>query len=102
MNDIEQIAKIKQELEKVKKDMPDMMMLYEMIQSCGFSVDDIIRAVALAGNVKKMTKWGKVSILLQDGDIVSVLQEQQFITSRELERTFEMNRKKALKQTETT
>lgn len=77
---------LRKELEAVKAELPDMMMLYETIVSNGFDVDDIIRAVVLAANVKKLSQWGKVTILLKGGNIVAVEQQQQFITTKELER----------------
>lgn len=81
-----ELLALKKELEAVKAELPDMMMLYETIVGNGFNVDDIIRAVVLVANVKKMSQWGKVTILLKEGNIVAVEQQQQFITTKELER----------------
>lgn len=80
------IKTLKTELEAVKKDLPEMMMLYEMMQSNDIPFQDVFRALALIVNVKKVSQWGKITILLKEGQIVAVQQEQQFVTSRELER----------------
>ena len=85
-NPADGISILKKELEAVKRDLPDMMMLYETMQSNDIPFQDIFRALALIVNVKKLSQWGKVTILLKEGQIVAVHQEQQFITSRELER----------------
>lgn len=75
--------KMKQMLEKV---MPDVLYIHQIMEENNIPAEDIVKALYLIANVKKMTQWGKVTILIKDREIVSVTQEQQFITSRELER----------------
>lgn len=84
--DTEAIQILRKELEAVREELPDMMALYELMRSNDIPFQDVYRALALVANVKKMAQWGKITFLLKKGEIVAVLQEQQFITTRELER----------------
>lgn len=45
---------------------------------------DILRALYLIENVKKISRYGKVGFTIKDGEIVSVWQEQQMISEKEL------------------
>jgi hypothetical protein len=65
---------------------PELLIIKELIDSNGIDYQDVMRALVLIANVKKLAQWGKITFLLKDGEIVSIQQEQQFITTRELER----------------
>jgi len=70
----------------LKSALPDLFMIKEIVDSNDIPIQEVMRMLYLISNIKKMTQWGKVVILIKDGEIVAVQQEQQFITSRELER----------------
>lgn len=67
--------KMRELLENV---MPDTLMIKDIMDANGIQPQEIMRALYLLSNVKNISGWGKVTILMQDGKIVSVQQEQQF------------------------
>jgi len=70
----------------LKEALPDLYFIKELVEQNDIPYQDVMRALVLVANVKKLSQWGKITFLLKDGEIVSVSQEQQFITTRELER----------------
>jgi len=71
-------------LELLKAAMPELLILKEMIEANDIPIQDVMRALYLLSNVKKVAQWGKVIITIKNGEIVAVSQEQQFISEREL------------------
>jgi hypothetical protein len=65
---------------------PNLWMLKEAMDDVGILDVDLLRALYLVGNVKKVSKWGKVTISVKDGEIVSVTGENNFISQGELKR----------------
>jgi hypothetical protein len=57
-----------------------------MIDQNNISIQEVMRAIYLIANVKKICEWGKVGFTIKRGEIISVWQEQQFIADEELRR----------------
>jgi hypothetical protein len=57
---------------------PDLLAIKDIMDETQTSMDVLIKAVYLMRNVSRFTGWGKVSILIQNGQAVRVEQEQGF------------------------
>lgn len=62
--------------------LPEIKLVKDLIEQNDIPIQEIIRALVLLVNIKKVCQWGKVSILVKNNRIVSVGQEQQFITDK--------------------
>lgn len=60
--------------------MPDEMTgyLHYPITNAGAKPIDIMRGLYLLANIKRFSRWGKVTFLMQDGRVVRVQQEQGY------------------------
>ena len=68
----------KKMMELLEASMPEYLLMKQMIDNNEINLQDVMRALYLITNIKQVTRWGKVTFLIQDGRIVSVSQEQQF------------------------
>jgi hypothetical protein len=65
---------------------PNLWMIKELMETVNMVDVDLVRALYLIQNIQNVSRWGKVTISVKDGEIVSVTGENNFITNRELER----------------
>lgn len=66
--------------EILKTGAPDLWAVKEAMETTHIDPDLILRTLYLVANVQRFTKWGKVSMLIQDGVITRIQQEQGFKT----------------------
>lgn len=65
---------------------PDVLIIKQMMDANDIPYQEVMRALYLVSNIKKVAQWGKVAFVIKNGEIVTVTQEQQFVTQREMER----------------
>jgi hypothetical protein len=59
---------------------PDLFAIKEALDVTSIDIDLLLKSLYLIANVKRFTKWGKVSLIIQNGVVVRVQQEQGFKT----------------------
>lgn len=64
--------------------MPDLLVIYDLMHQNDILPYDVMRALYLIANIKRISKYGKVSFIIKNNEIVSVNQEQALITEKEL------------------
>jgi hypothetical protein len=57
---------------------PELLFIKDLLDETQMDVDVLMKGLYLIANTQRMTRWGKVSYLIQDGQIVRVEQEQGF------------------------
>jgi len=62
----------------IKEENTDTASIQDAMHFSGITEDWLLKGLFLIGNVRNVSKWGKVVYLIQDGQIVKVDQEQGF------------------------
>lgn len=70
----------------IEATMPNLWLLKEAMDRINVLEVDILRALYLIENIQKVSKWGKVTINVKDGEVISVSGENNFISENELKR----------------
>ena len=66
--------------------MPDVLTIKDLLDEQEIMLVDLMRVLFLVKNVKTVSKWGKVTINVKEGEVTSIQGENTFITERELVR----------------
>lgn len=65
---------------------PNLWVIKELMDEVGIVEIDIVKALYSIKNIQNMSKYGKVTINIKDGEIISISGESSFITESELMR----------------
>lgn len=65
---------------------PNLWVVKELMEEVGMVEVDLVKALYSIKNIQNMSKYGKVTINIKDGDIISILGESSFISESELVR----------------
>ena len=71
-------ARLEEYLNTIKEENTDTASIQDAMHFSGITEDWLLKGLFLIGNVRNVSKWGKVVYLIQDGQIVKVDQEQGF------------------------
>jgi hypothetical protein len=73
---------------------PHMKAIKDLLEQGMATPVDVLRALYLIQNVKNISRYGKVGFTIKNGEIVSVWQEQQMISEKELLKNLNQLREK--------
>lgn len=76
--------------EIIEATMPNLWMIKELMERANIIDLDLLRALYLIENIQKVSKWGKVTISIKDGEVVAISGENNFITEKELLRNLKI------------
>jgi hypothetical protein len=80
---IDNDAKAKEIIESC---MPNLWLIKQLMDQINMVDVDLVRALYLIENIQRISKWGKVTISIKDGEITGVSGENNFISESELKR----------------
>lgn len=82
--------------EIIEATMPNLWMIKVLMERANIIDLDLLRALYLIENIQKLSKWGKVTISIKDGEVVAISGENNFITEKELMRNLKTYKNRAV------
>jgi hypothetical protein len=70
----------------IEATMPHLWMIKEGMERINMLEVDVLRMLYLVENIQKVSKWGKVTITVKDGEVIAISGENNFISESELKR----------------
>jgi predicted methyltransferase len=66
--------------ELLKAVLPELWIIWEIIEQHDIPVQDVMRMLYLISNIKKISQWGRVIVTIKQGNIIAVSQGQKFVS----------------------